>query len=168
MWNRSSTYQTCYSKFRRKKRKSRIKSKKLPTGRSTLVKISLRFEFIWIIWFFWSSYRNCKNYTFPWKPILTDIFYWVWRNIFCKLFSRSFFLRPRRKYIGKKKKIRRNSVNENSIKVRRNTSPHERWKNYAKLRQSQTYAKSAKMKYPILKFQSINTGKDFKISKKRV
>ena len=84
-------------------------------------------------------------------------------------FPVSFFLRPRRKYIGKKKKIRRNSVNENSIKVRRNTSPHERWKNYAKLRQSQTYAKSAKLKYyPILKFQSINTGKDFKISKKTV
>ena len=84
-------------------------------------------------------------------------------------FPVSFFLRPRRKYIGKKKKTRRNSVNENSIKVRRNTSPHERWKNYAKLRQSQTYPKSAKLKcYPILKFQSINTGKDFKISKKRV
>ena len=82
-------------------------------------------------------------------------------------FPVSFFLRPRRKYIGKKKKTRRNSVNENSIKVRRNTSPHERWKNYAKLRQSQTYPKSAKLKcYPILKFQSINTGKDFKISKK--
>ena len=51
MWNISSTYQGFYSKFQRKissqnKRKSRIKSKKLPPRRSTLGKISLRYEFI--------------------------------------------------------------------------------------------------------------------------
>ena len=37
-----------------------------------------------------------------------------------------------------RKKLRRNSVDENSRKVRRNTSLQERWKNYAKRRQSQT------------------------------
>ena len=52
-------------------------------------------------------------------------------------FPVSFFLRPRRKYTGKK--LRRNSVNENSGKFKRNTSPQERCKNYAKRRQSQTY-----------------------------
>ena len=36
-----------------------------------------------------------------------------------------------------RKKPRRNSVNETSNKFRRNTSPQERWKNYAK--HSQTY-----------------------------
>ena len=36
------------------------------------------------------------------------------------------------------KKPRRNSVNENSSNVRRNTSPQERWKNYVKRRQSQS------------------------------
>ena len=39
-----------------------------------------------------------------------------------------------------RKNPRRNSVNENSSKVRRNTSPQERWKKYVKRRQSQTYA----------------------------
>ena len=34
---------------------------------------------------------------------------------------------------------RRNSVKGSSSKVRRNTSPQRRWKNYAKHRQSQTY-----------------------------
>ena len=38
----------------------------------------------------------------------------------------AFFLRPRRKYT--EKKPRRNSVNENSSKVRRNTSSEECWK----------------------------------------
>ena len=36
-------------------------------------------------------------------------------------------------------KPRRNSVNENSSKVKRNNSLQERWKNYAKRRQSHTY-----------------------------
>ena len=36
-------------------------------------------------------------------------------------------------------KLRRNSVNENSSKVRRNTTPKECWKNYAKRRHSQIY-----------------------------
>ena len=38
-----------------------------------------------------------------------------------------------------RKKPRRNSVNENSSNVRRNTSPQKRWKNFTKRRQSQTY-----------------------------
>ena len=38
-----------------------------------------------------------------------------------------------------RKKPRRNLANENSSKVRRNISPQERWKNYTKRRQSQTY-----------------------------
>ena len=41
--------------------------------------------------------------------------------------------------IHREKNPRRNSVNENSRKFRRNTSLQEHWKNYAKCRQSQTY-----------------------------
>ena len=48
-----------------------------------------------------------------------------------------FFLRSRRKCTGKKP--RRNLVKENSSKVRRNASPEERWKNYAKRRHSQSF-----------------------------
>ena len=56
---------------------------------------------------------------------------------FFDVFFAGFFLRSRRKI--HQKKTSRNSVNENSSKVRRNTSPQEFWKNYAKRRQSQTY-----------------------------
>ena len=45
-----------------------------------------------------------------------------------------------------RKKPRRNSVNENSSKVRRNSNLQERWKNYAKRRQSRRLTpKSAKL-----------------------
>ena len=119
MWNRSSTYQRFYSNFQRKisswkKGKSRIKSEKLPPRRSTLGKISLRYEFMQIMWFLWRSYRGCKNCIFPWKSIWTDISVWVWRNIFCSLFFRSFFLGQGEN--TPRKKPRRNSVNENSLK----------------------------------------------------
>ena len=63
-----------------------------------------------------------------------------------------------RKYTEKKS---RNSVNENSSKVRKNTSLEERWQNYAKHRQSQSYTYTQ---------NSIitNTEKYFKISKKQI
>ena len=48
-----------------------------------------------------------------------------------------FFLGEGENCIGKK--TRRNSVNENSSKVRRNTNLQDRWKNEAKRRESQTY-----------------------------
>ena len=68
-----------------------------------------------------------------------DGYFWLsLGNIFLRaFFPLSFFLRPRRKYTGKK--AHRNSVSENSSKVRRKASPEERWKNYAKRRQSQSY-----------------------------
>ena len=68
---------------------------------------------------------------------LKDGYFWpsLEKQFSQAFFPVSFFLRPRKKYIGKKR--RRNSVN--SSKVRRNTSPQERWKNYAKRRKSQTY-----------------------------
>ena len=107
MWNRSSTYERFYSNFQKKtsslkKGKSRVKSEKLPLRRRTLGKISPRYEFIRIMWFFWKNSRGCKSFIFSWKSIWTDISDWVWRNIFCRLFSRSFFLRARRKYSAKK------------------------------------------------------------------
>ena len=58
-------------------------------------------------------------------------------QIFAGFFPVSFFLRSKKKYTAKKHC--RNSVNENSSNFRRNTIPPERWKNYAKRRQSQTY-----------------------------
>ena len=68
-----------------------------------------------------------------------DGYFWLSleEHFFCGLFPAVFFLRPRRKYTGKK--TRRNSVNENSSKVCSNTSLEERWRNYAKRRQSQRY-----------------------------
>ena len=78
-----------------------------------------------------------KNCIFSWKSIWTDISDWVWRNIFCRPFSQSFFFGQGEN--TPRKKPRRNSVNENSSRVRRNTSLQERWKNYSKRRQSQTY-----------------------------
>ena len=83
-----------------------------------------------IMWFFWRSYRGCKNCILPWKSIWADIIDWFWRNIFCQFFSVSFFLGQGQNTSGKKPY--RNPVNGNSSKVRRNTSPRERWKNYAK------------------------------------
>ena len=67
------------------------------------------------------------------------------------------------------KKPRRNSVNENSSKIRRNTSPQERWKNYAKRRQWQTYTKIGKVNMLANTQNSIiiNRGKDLKISKNK-
>ena len=72
------------------KKKSRIKSEKWPPRRSTLGKISLRYEFIRIIWFFWGSYQGSKNCIFPWLSL--EEYYLM------ALFPVSFFLRPRRKY----------------------------------------------------------------------
>ena len=43
-----------------------------------------------------------KSCIFFLKSILTNISHWVCRNIFCKFFSRSFFLKPKRKYAVKK------------------------------------------------------------------
>ena len=57
-------------------------------------------------------------------------------TFFVGFFPVSFFPRLRRRYTGKNHL--RNSASENSSKVRRNTSPQERWENYAKIRQSQT------------------------------
>ena len=51
-------------------------------------------------------------------------------TFFAGFYPGVFFLRPKTKCTGKKP--RKNSVTENSSKVRRNTSPQERWKNYAK------------------------------------
>ena len=80
-------------------------------------------------------------------------------------FPVSFFLRPRRKY--NVKKPRRNSVNENSSELRRNTSPQGHWKNYAKRRQSQTYILIGKVDMLSNTQNSIiiNKGKDLKNQK---
>ena len=87
-------------------------------------------------------------------------------TFFVGFFPVSFFLKPRRKYTGKKPC--RNSINENSSKVRRNTSPEERWKNYAKRRQSQSYTLIGKVEMTSNTQNSIirNTRKHLKISKK--
>ena len=77
-------------------------SEKLPPRRSNLGKISVRYEFIRILWFFWRSYRWCKNCIYSLKSIWTNISDWVWRNIFCRLFCGLSFLKSRRKYTAKK------------------------------------------------------------------
>ena len=158
MWNRSSTYQRFYSNFQRKisswkKGKSRIKSEKLPPRRSTLGKISLRYEFMQIMWFLWRSYRGCKNCIFPWKSIWKDIFDWVWRNIFCRIFSRCFFSWAKEKYTWK-------SLSETqSMKIQVKLGETPVRKNVGKLMQTvgsrRLTPKLAKSTYyPILKIQS--------------
>ena len=69
-----------------------------------------------------------------------------------------------RKYIWKK--IPRNPVNKNLIKVRRNTSPQDPRKNYPKRRQSQPYTQISKVDMSS-NIQIINTEKDLKISKNK-
>ena len=59
-------------------------------------------------------------------------------KFFASFFPSLFFFSAKEKK-HPEKKPRRNSVNENSSKVRRNTSPQEGWKNYEKSKQSQTY-----------------------------
>ena len=114
------------------KRKSRIKSEKLPPRRSTLGKISLRYEFIRIIWFFWRSYRGGKKWIFPWKSIWTDIFDWVWRNIFCWLISQClFFLGQGENTSGK------NPSETQSMKIQVNSGETTVRKNVVKIMQSQ-------------------------------
>ena len=102
-------------------------------------------KFIRIIRFSEGVIRLAKIASSLKRLIWTDIFDWVWGNIFLRaFFPMSFFPRPGRKYT--RKKPRRNSVNENSSKVRRNTSLKECPKFTPKL---------AKLSwYPILKTQS--------------
>ena len=77
-----------------------------------------------------------ENCIFPWRTIWTDIFDWVCGNTFLQAFWPLSFLGQWKN--TQWKKPRRNSVNENSSNVRRNTSPQERWKNHAKRRQTLT------------------------------
>ena len=89
-----------FKKRYRHKRKSRMKSKKIPPKRSKSMK---NLPKIWVHTnnlIFWRSCRGGKICIFPWRSIWTDIF---WRsleeNFFPVFFLMSFFLRPRRKYI---------------------------------------------------------------------
>ena len=114
------------------KRKSRIKSEIWSPRRSTLGKISQRYEFIRIIWFFWRSYRGGKNCIFPWKSIWTDIFDRVWRNIFCWFFSRClFFLSHGENTSGK------NPAETQSMKIQVKSEKIPVRKNVVKIMQSQ-------------------------------
>ena len=70
---------------------------------------------------FLKELSGLKKLHLPWKDSMDGYFWLSLRNIFL----RAFFLRSRRKYTEKKPS--RNSVNENSSKVRRNTSPEQRW-----------------------------------------
>ena len=77
-----------------------------------------------------------KKIAFSFERVYGRIFLTEFGGIFFAGFFRDLY------FFGKgentpRKKPRRNSVNETSNKFRRNTSPQERWKNYAK--HSQTY-----------------------------
>ena len=77
-----------------------------------------------------------KKIAFSLERVYGRIFLTEFGGIFFAGFFRDLY------FFGKgentpRKKPRRNSVNETSNKFRRNTSPQERWKNYA--RHSQTY-----------------------------
>ena len=99
----------------------------------------------------------------------------VYGQIFLTKFGGTFFAGffPGISFFGQgentsRKKPRINSVNENSSKVRRNTSLQERCKNYAKLRLLQTYTSIGKvnMLANIQNSVIIIKEKDLKISKK--
>ena len=83
------------------------------------------------------SERVIKNSKigFPPERIYGRIFLTeVGEKFFAGFFPSLFFLDQGES--APQKKHRRNSVNENSSNVRRNTSQQERWKNYAKRGQS--------------------------------
>ena len=133
MWNRSSTYQRFYSNFQRKissqkKGKSRIKSEKLPPS---LPRIWVYTKHVISL----KELSRLQSLHFPLKEYIDRYFWLSLDEHFLQAFFPVFF--SKRKYTAKKP--HRNSVNENSSKVRRNTSPQKRWKNYEKRRQSQTY-----------------------------
>ena len=86
---------------------------------------------------FLKELSRLRKFNFPLKVYMNGYFLSLEEHFLKAFLTVSFFLRPRRKYTGKK--TRRNSVNENSSKFRRNASPQGRWENYAKRRQSQTY-----------------------------
>ena len=71
----------------------------------------------------------------PLKDYMDGYFWLSLREHIFAGFLTAVILRPMKKYTAKKT---RNSVNENSSNVRRNTSPQERWKNHAKRRQALT------------------------------
>ena len=133
MWNRSSTNQRFYSNFQRKissqkKGKSRIKSEKLPPS---LPRIWVYTNHVISL----KELSRLQNLHFPLKEYMDRYFWLSLDEHFLQAFF-SVFL-SKRKYTATKP--HRNSVNENSSKVRRSTSPQEGWKNYAKSKQSQTY-----------------------------
>ena len=105
--------------------------------------------------FNFSELLGLQKLHFPLKDY-TDGYFWLsLEGHFLRGFFPHFFifLRSRRKYTNGKPC--RNLVNENSSKIRRNTRPQKRWKNYGKRRQLQTYTKSAKFAcYPIVKIHS--------------
>ena len=133
MWNRSSTYQRFYSNFQRKissqkKGKSRIKSEKLLPS---LPRIWVYTNHVISL----KELSRLQNLHFPLKEYM-DRYFWLSLD---EHFLQAFFpvFLSKRKYTATKP--HRNSVNENSSKVRGSTSPQEGWKNYAKSKQSQTY-----------------------------
>ena len=78
-----------------------------------------------------------KKIAFSLERVYGRIFLTEFGGIFFAGFFRDLY------FFGKgentpRKKPRRNSVNETSNKFRRNTSPQERWKNYAKHLQTYT------------------------------
>ena len=118
---------------------------------------------------FLKELSTLQNLHFPLKDYMNGYFWLSLEEHFLQaFFPVSFFLRQKRKYTAKKP--RRNTVYENSTKVRRNTSPQERWKNYGKHGQSLTNIVIGKVEMLANTQNSIiiNKGKDLKISKSRL
>ena len=168
MWNRSSTYQMLL-KFSKKDiiaKESKVKDqiRKIASQKKHPRK-NLR---IWVYtnhMIFLKELSRLQKLHFPVKGYTEGYF---WLSLEEHLLQASFpVFFSRRKYTAKNP--HRNSVNENSSKVRRNTSPQERWKNYAKRRQWQTYTKIGKVNMLANTQNSIiiNRGKDLKISKNK-
>ena len=106
MWNRSSTYQRLYSNFQRKislEKKVKDQIRKIASPKKHPMK---NLPKIWVytnhVIFLKELSRLEKLHFLMKEYIRTDISDWVWRNIFGRLFTRSFFLRPRKNYPARK------------------------------------------------------------------
>ena len=162
MWNRSSTYQRFYSSFQRKissqkKRKSRIKSKKLPPS---LPRIWVYTKHVISL----KELSRLQSLHFPLKEYMDRYFWLSLDEQFCRLFSQSFFQRENTP--------RKNPTETQSMKIQVKSGEIPVRKKVGKIMQKVSSRRLTLKSTELLLANTqnsiiINKGKDLKISKNR-